>query len=264
MKECQKIQKNLVAFLYGELSEEETERIKRHVEECPHCEKELHNLKRIMEGADCLQEDIQEAMASVDWDSLSSQIIDSALNQRTVRKSIWTRIREVLFQPKLKPVYAGLLIGIFLGSALTFLIFQTPSRKIQGKQIMVPPGFLEKVETEMARRETVDYLQKSEYVLLDLVQRDQPVSHWDDKKGTIQRAQHLLSKKRYLDPQLNKIQIAKAKEICDQIELLLFELTQIKGELDEEEMENIQGYINQKKILLKINLVKNELEKSEV
>ncbi|MBS3818520.1 zf-HC2 domain-containing protein [bacterium] len=264
MKECQKIQKDLVAFLYGELDERETERVQHHIQECSHCEKELHNLKRIMGGADCLQEDIQGAVSSVDWDSLSSQITDSVFDKNTSPESIWTRIGKWLFPPKLKPVYAGLIVGILLGSVLTLLIFRMPPQKVQGKHFMVPPGFLEKVEIEMARRETVDYLQKSEYVILDLVQTDQPVSHWEDKTGTFRRAQNLLSKKRYIDPQLNKIQIAKAKDICDQIELLLFELIQIRGELNEEKMEEIQEYIKQKKILLKINLVKNELEKSEV
>jgi len=58
--------------------------------------------------------------------------------------------------------------------------------------------------------------------------------------------------------------MAKAKAICDQIELLFYELTQISVDLSTEEIKKIQRMIGEKQILLKIKLLKRELKQSEV
>jgi hypothetical protein len=92
----------------------------------------------------------------------------------------------------------------------------------------VSRSFLDRVELEMARRATLDYLEKSQYVLLDFIQGPiQPASEGWRKSLASQKAKDLLMKKKYIDPQLNKFRLAKAKEICDQIEFLFFELAGI-------------------------------------
>jgi hypothetical protein len=58
--------------------------------------------------------------------------------------------------------------------------------------------------------------------------------------------------------------MAKAKEICDQIEFLFFELTQVSGQLSEGDLQNIQNLIEEKQLLLKIKLLKKDLEEREV
>ena len=58
--------------------------------------------------------------------------------------------------------------------------------------------------------------------------------------------------------------MAKAKQICDQIEMLFYELSQMSGGLSELELQRIQKLIQERQLLLKINLVKKELQKSEV
>jgi ribosomal protein S13 len=58
--------------------------------------------------------------------------------------------------------------------------------------------------------------------------------------------------------------MAKAKAICDQIEYLFYELTQISVQLSEEEISKIQKIIEERNLLLKIKLLKRELEQSEV
>jgi hypothetical protein len=115
----------------------------------------------------------------------------------------------------------------------------------------------------MARRETLDYLRKSEYILLDFVQAPAgaPVSPAAFETA---RARELLSRKKYLNAQLEKYQMAKAKAICDQIEMLFLELAQISEDLPQAELENIRSLIRERQLLLKINLVTKELERSEV
>jgi hypothetical protein len=120
------------------------------------------------------------------------------------------------------------------------------------------------VELEMARRETLDYLEKSQYLILDFVQSpSEKITSGESKLASLQ-AKDLLSKKKYLNSQLDKFQMAKAKQILDQIELLFFELAHISEELSDSQIKEIQNMIEEKKLLLKIKLLKKELEESEV
>ena len=54
--------------------------------------------------------------------------------------------------------------------------------------------------------------------------------------------------------------MSKAKAICDQIELLFRELAQVSDELPAAELGRLRGFVEERQLLLKINLVKKELQ----
>jgi len=268
MKECKKHRENLVAFLYGELQKEDRVLLDSHLNACRQCRNELDELKQVIKGADSLNADIEKTMASVEWENLPAQI-SSRINgenlspsRRHWLKGFW----ESLFQPRLKPVYAGLLLGVLLGSLVTLLVIRTPLFKAEEEgRLLISQDSLERVELEMARRVTLDYLRKSQYLLLDFIQfpPERSAEFWKSDLA-LQTAKDLLSKKKYINQQLDKFQMAKAKAICDQIEFLFFELAQISHQLSIEELKRIQNLIKERQILLKINLLKKDLEKNEI
>ncbi|NIO48953.1 MAG: hypothetical protein GTN73_05885 [Candidatus Aminicenantes bacterium] len=268
MMDCKKIKKDLVAFLYGELREDEKKLMEAHLDACNDCRKELHHMKEVIDGADSLQEDIEKAMASVDWEELPSRITETVFAKEASlpRERRLAGISRFFFQPKLRPVYAALLIGVLLGSFITFMVLRSPlPRETGAGEFFVSQDFLERVELEMARRETLDYLEESQYLLLDFIQSpsEKSAEFWQSEFA-FQKARGLLAKKKYISPQLDKFKMAKAKAICDQIEYLFYELTEISVQLSEEEISKIQNVIEEKKLLLKIKLLKKELEQSEV
>jgi len=267
MKECKRIHKDFVAFLYGELQGEKQKHFLSHLRECSNCHRELERLREIKKGADSLNKDIEKVMASVDWETLPSRITEAVFGKEAQeQKETWfTRISRVVFQPKLRPVYAALLVGILLGSLFTFVVFRSPFQKPgRGESLYVPQDFIERVELEMARRETLDYLEKSQYLILDFVEvsSENEVSLWQ-REFASQKAKDLLSKKKYINPQLEKFKMAKAKEICDQIEFLFYELAQVADEVPAWRLEEIHSFIQEKQLLLKIKLLKKELEESK-
>ena len=268
MKECKKYQKNLVAFLYGELQGDEKKRLESHLNTCSLCRSELDRLKEVKNGADSLNPEIENVMASIDWEALQEKISEAAFEEGTsmIRQSWLRSFLQSIFQPKLRPVYAGLFLGILIGAAVFFMIFRTPHLQVvKNGEIIVPQSFLEWAELEMARRNTIDYLERSQYLLLDFVQSslDESAGFWQSNYAS-QKARDLLSKKKYINQQLDKFHMAKAKAICDQIELLFFELAQISEQISMAELKRIQDLIVERQILLKIKIVKKELEKSEV
>lgn len=268
MKDCIKTNRNLVAFLYGELNEFDKNQVEAHLESCQKCKAELLELKEVYEAADLLNVDMEKAIESVDWENFPTRIADGVFDKEPSREKQPRRagLWPFLLQPRFRLVYAGILLGIIVGAVVTFLIFRSPPLQVAvGGKIIVPQGFYDMMELEMARRDTIDYLDRSEYLLLDFVQSslEKSVEFWQSDYAA-QRALDLLSKKKYIDPQLDKIKLAKAKVICDQIELLFFELMQISDELSMEELKKIQRLIQERKLLLKIKLVRKELQKSEV
>ena len=163
-------------------------------------------------------------------------------------------------------MYAGVLIGILIGALATLFIFRLSLVKTTGSGgFLVSPRLLEKAELEIARRETLDYLDRSQYLLLDFVQTppEKGQKFWKSEY-IYQKAKDLLSQKKYINPQLRKFRMAKAKEICDQIELLFYELMQMSDHLSAEELQRIQRLIEKKQLLLKIKLLQKELKESEV
>jgi hypothetical protein len=268
MKDCKTHTKNLVAFLYGELDSYTREQIEKHLQSCECCRDELSSLERIAKEADSLRPDIARAMASIEWETVPEQIAGFVFDghRAPVRRSRFRNFFSALLKPQLKPVYAALLVGLFLGSIVTFLIVRMPfSDRVLREGFFVSLEFLDRVELEMARRETLDYLEKSQFVLLDFVQASPEKSSegWHQSLAS-QRAKDLLTKKKYINPQLDKFRMSKAKEICDQIEELFFELSQLSGRFSEKEMIIIQNLIEDKQLLLKIKLLQRELEESEV
>ena len=265
---CKKINRELVAFLYGELDAEAGERVRSHLDTCSRCQSVLESIQELIRTADFLKEEVEETMASVDWDDLPNRISDGVFDKRSplLRKAPRRKFWENRFSTSLKPVYAALLVGIVLGSLATLIVIRTSlSSGARGESFFVTQEFLDSVELEMARRDTLDYLEKSQYILLDFVQSSPEGTRRAWRRDLVsQVAEELLAKKRYINPQLDKFRMAKAKEICDQIEFLFFELTQLSDQLSEEDLQKIQALIEENQLLLKIKLLKKDLEESEV
>jgi len=247
------------------MSVSDREDIRRHIETCPDCAAEVRTLERLMESADSLGQDMKAALAGIDWDAQAEKIVSAVWNEKVRPQREPRRERIWLFTPRFKPVFAGLLLGIMVGAAAMFIISRSGALKKPPAEAFFASGeFLGRIDQEMARRETLDYLEKSQYVLLELAQTQTERGDCRLTEAAARETRELLSKKKYLNPQLEKARMAKAKAICDQIELLFYELAQVSESLTPAQCRGIQNMIEERNILLKIKLLKKELQESEV
>jgi len=268
MSDCRSIQKDLAAYLSGDLSGDFALSVKEHLAMCPKCNKEFENIKRILDGADSLHDDIRKVMATIDWDALPGRITravfekEESVRPETKARTFW----QAAFQPRWRPVYAGVAAGLVLGVILTLVFFKPGALRTPavGAKYYASNEVIDRVELQMAKRDTLDYLERSEYLILDFIQSSPEKAKLLQKEQAGLKAKDLLSKKRYINQQLDRIEMAKAKEICNQIEFLFLELSQISEELTVDEIEKIQKLVEQKQLLLKIKLLKKEIEESEV
>lgn len=265
MSDCRHAKKNLVAFQSGELERHERERLESHLKVCPACRAELECLQRTLESADALKPEFAEALASIDWEKNPEKIVASIWDKKERPRALPRREKFRFFSPSLRPVLAGLLLGILVGAVAAWLVFRgRPSESRGGASFFASREFLDRVDLEIARRETLDYLEKSQSVLLEFAQSSAADGKFRLDEAAAAKARELLSKKKFLNPQLEKVQMAKAKEICDQIEFLFYELAVVSEGLTEVERQEIQNLIEDRSLLLKIRLLKKELQKSEV
>lgn len=219
-------------------------------------------IERLLKETDAVRAEIRRSAASVDWDALPGLIADRAMavSARDARPAPAPRPSGWLAAFRMKPALAGLAAGLVVGAVGMYLALKAPGVRNGSNDAYFASGeFLDRAELEMARRNTVDYLEKSQYMLLDFFE-----SADEGPAGTAalrsERTRDLLQKKKYLNAQLDRFQMSKAKAICDQIETLFFELSQIDGELAAAEIGRIRGYVEERQLLLKINLVKKELQ----
>ena len=233
-----------------------------HLEMHPESRAETEAIERLLKETEAVRTEIRQAAASVNWDALPAVIADRAMaaGDRAGRRIPASRPWPWLAAFRMKPVFAGLAAGLVVGAAAMYFALRTPGvRGGRDEAYHASVEFLDRAELEMARRNTVDYLEKSQYVLLDVFESagEGPVVPASIRS---ERARDLLQKKQYLNGQLERFQMAKAKAICDQIETLFRELAQIDDELPAAELGRIRGYVEERQLLLKINLVKKELQ----
>jgi hypothetical protein len=219
-------------------------------------------LERLLTETAAVRSEIRRAADSVDWDALPGLIADRAMAD-DIRAAIQAPAPSPLAwlaSFRLKPVLAGLAAGLVVGAAAMYLALKAPGGRAGRDDAYFASGeFLDRAELEMARRNTVDYLEKSQYMLLDVFESAEQGTGVSAALRS-ERARDLLQKKKYLNAQLERFQMAKAKAICDQIEMLFLELAQIDSELPAAELGRIRGFVEERQLLLKINLVKKELQ----
>jgi hypothetical protein len=264
MNKCRREKRDLMAYLGGEMSQRDREDIRDHIETCPACADEVRALEKLLESADSLGRDMKAALAGIDWDAQAEKIVAAVWDEKALPKREPRRERGWLFAARFRPILAGLLLGILVGAAAMFVVSRRDLfEKPPVEAFFASSEFLGRVDQEIARRETLDYLEKSQYVLLELAQTQTESGQCRLTEAAARETRELLSKKKYLNPQLEKARMAKAKAICDQIELLFYELAQVSENLTPVQCRGIQDMIEEKNILLKIKLLKKELQESE-
>ena len=264
MRKCKKYKKDWLAFINGQLELSRIKEMSKHLETCSACQEELERTKKLLSLADGFKEELKQVMGTVDWESLPGAITEKVWAKQEEPVRAGSSGRQVRW--RWQPMTAGLVLGLLLGLALTFLVIKSQKPALitaqQDSRINLPADFVERVDMNLARRDTIDYLERSQYLLLELLQADQG----QESAGFLQpdNIQKLLTEKKYLNARLEDLQLLKAKAICDQIEFLFLELSQLSPGLTAVELEKVRRMIEEKQLLLKINLVKKELQQSEV
>ncbi|MGB4704639.1 MAG: hypothetical protein WBI18_06155 [Candidatus Saccharicenans sp.] len=262
MKACRKYKKDWVAFLSRELPEKKAEEISRHLQECSLCRLRMAKTAQVLDIAGNFREELERVIETVNWENLAETIVSRAVEKN--KKEVQAPAFPAGWKWRWQPLLAGMFLGLILGGLLTLGLINQRKPHLAARQepsVSVPEDLVERVEVAMARKSTIEYLERSQYLLLELLQDGQNPLAEPEKQAVIRQ---VLTEKKYLNFLLDDWRLMKAKNICDQIELLFLELNQLSPELSAAELEKLRKMVEENQLLLKINLVKKELQQSEV
>ena len=270
MKGCGFTRKNLGAFLTGELAPEDRKRVIIHLEQCPSCQRELGVYRQLLQAVDDFSGELRKEEDRLDWELLAQEL-SGQLKTRSHRKRRQTDLKPFFLQRTwpswlARPLWVGLGAGVIIGALAMLVVLRGWLPRAPRKEsFSFSPQMLAQVEKHLAREEVRDYLDKSQLLLLEFLQLPsaQAQRFWQTKMTT-EEIQELLLKKKYLNSQLSDFRLARVKALCDQIEFLIYELIKVSEGLSTEEITQLQRFIQEKQLLLKINLIRKELDESEV
>jgi|Deesub1362B_J571_1020462.scaffolds.fasta_scaffold00001_813 hypothetical protein len=268
MKGCRQTRKNLGAFLTSELTPAERKKIILHLEQCSECRLELKKYQQLLQAVDDFSAELRKEEAEIDWDSFTREVTRAIKSRVENRKfESFPIVTKKRWLPWLtRPLWVGLGAGAVIGALCMLVLLKgwLPQPR-QDAGFNFPPQMLAQVEKHLAREEMRDYLDKSQLLLLEFLQlpSDQAQRFWQTEL-TAEQIQELLLKKKYINSQLTDLRLARVKALCDQIEFLIYELIKVSEGLSAEEVVQLQRFIQEKQLLLKINLIKKELDESEV
>ena len=264
MKKCRYYRQDCLAFLLRELDSDRQQVMSEHLNHCYRCQKELREIKNFIAQTDVLKNELGRTMADIEWDRLQVAITESVFRQKESQSEAGSA--AALKHRRWQPAVAGLLAGLLLGMFFSYFLLRPerwPELASRGNsKVNLPAGFVQKVDLALAQRETIDYLDRSQYLLLELLQAKS--ASQASAFLTQDKVQKLLTEKKYLNNQLEEVKLAKAKMLCDQIEMLFLELIQLSPQMSEAELASLREIIENRQLLLKINLIKRELQTSEV
>jgi hypothetical protein len=271
-KRCKEIGLMLADYASNELLPGEVQALERHVETCPECREEFLLVRRISRETGQLDESCDAVMTSIDWQETAHAISDAVSREGWGTGSRKSRLRwqdlVVSFKWKLAvPMLTGVfLLGIWLG----YIFFHSPLK---------PPGpvrpaadipsetSLARLEKALAKKEVAGYYKQAQFVLTDLLKQcDTEGSFSIRDQVDIQRVRALLNKSSYFKRNLDDPQLMSNKLLLKKIEWLLYEIlmTDTKKENFCRQLQRLQDYIKQERLLLKIRLAEEELSLSEV
>lgn len=255
MSECKSIRDLLVLQLEGELGNEEDRLVAAHLSACPSCRaeaEELIALRGWLSDPELFGPDKSYA-----WQMLPETLAARAKGPRT----LWLPLSYGSAGWAL-----SLAATVVIGFGLIYWAGRVADRTVPSTEIRPPvaasgnAAFLGRIYAAHARAATSEYLAACQDLLVDTL-RAEP--NCDERKydvsAEVTRARDLLHRKRLLDPELGSPEVARAKELCDELEGFLLNLSLSEKCESRDKLLRIEHYVRKQQLLLRIRVLQGEL-----
>jgi hypothetical protein len=251
MNNCESVKDLLVLYAERELPPEQKTEVESHLTTCAACREEAAGIEKIRTWlADPALFAPPEDYA---WQFLPRKLSERARTLPAVKH--WL------------PANLGSL-GWTLSMAATFfvacgLIWLTQRQAPAPVAQVEAPGnqaFLRKIQSAYTREMTSQYLAQCQDLLLNVVRAEKSCEGQKyDVSLEVTRARDLLQHKRMLDPELHAPEVAHAKDLCDELETFLINLSTSEKCESPDRLRGIERFIEKEQLLLRINVLQAEL-----
>ena len=252
--------RGLMAYALKEAPADKQRATAEHLKSCPACSRELAAINGVIQTGADLEFECESIMQTIDWDHTAATISRNARLRSSKRKrdfSIRLSNWKVLV-PVMGAIFA---LGLILGRLI--LDFRGPEPiRLADRQINTTSA--NRLESVMAQREIMGYLKQTQLVILDLMKEAEGQPQFA-VSTTIPRekVRTLLAKNRYFNQHLNETNLLSARNTLRKIEWLLYELISVEGPVTQQQMRDIQLFIERERLLLKIHIIEKELSQRQ-
>ena len=254
---CDRARELFVEELYGDLSPELRNELTGHIASCAACSKEFQALKETLAIMDKRRvPEPREAFEAGPWKRISSELGETKAGTRATGDKAPIPGRKFAGRPAAIPAWAYgiaatilLAVGFYMGKTY----FGAPRPEIV--QQVNPPALLPLPESEdSASARAVAYLQRSKNLLIGLANLDVEHRASLDLKHNQEVSRQLIEQADVLTVSLNKPSQQQVRQLIMDLEVILVQLANIEVKPGVPAIEMMQKGIDQRSILLKINL----------
>ncbi len=223
-------------------------------------------MKDIFNETSQVEDEAQLLMDSIDWDK-NAELITDSIGIKRFKPPTASRgfsLRTLSWKLAVPALTCFFLMGIWLG----YLMFSNaptttvPSDLVPGQDIS-----LARLENTLARKEMAGYFKQSQVLLTDLMRQCDDTGTSGPTDGlNIRRVKTLLNKNHYLSRDITDPQLLSSRKLLKKIEWLLYEMVSMEeGDgTDCNKLQQLQDYIRQERLLLKLRLVGKDINYSEI
>lgn len=279
MTSCDRFRGDLAAHLYGDLDDEQRQTLESHLADCAGCREELRALQRT--SLLLSPEAMFPREREVDWEAFARSTVRRATGYRPAagrRPSpaaagvgFLSWLRLVMRAPGWAAVAAGLLVvvGAAVGTYSVFTLRSPePSPVLVAEAapldapVNLPEAMLTKIEATSAREGTRRYLAESRALLTSLLgtsikcQKD-TVDIRDERARSID----LLRRQRLIADGLESLPLARAKDVCRDLERLLLEIASLNDCAKAEQIQELKRLVESRQILFRLDLVADDMKR---
>jgi hypothetical protein len=250
MIDCASVREWLVLYAERELDPEQTRRVESHLLECRECLQEVEKINSVRNWL--VDPELFAPPEDDRWLSLPSVC---ARSLSPVRMRRFTLVRSPLRWAL--PVAAALFIML----GLAWMARRPGVPEIA--ESMPAPGneaFLGRIQSAATVDSTAQYLGECQDLLVDMLSAEQSCTGKRyDVSFQVQRARDLLRRKRILDSELNTPEVARAKDLCDDLENVLVDLSLSQDCETSDRFRSMEQIIERERLLLRIKVVRSEI-----
>ncbi len=258
MKSCKEINDIIIDYAGGDISAEEMRQAKEHLKVCGRCKKGYRKYVEIFENMESLNRESELLMKKIDWEKNAQDISRGIRLKGTPAEKKFSFTSNMLNWKILAPITtAVLLFGIYLG----YLLFHaSPGEGIFRAESAQQQVSLARLEALLAEKEVSGYFKEAQLVLTDLMRRcDVEGDVFYQDRLNRGRVKLLLSRSKYFTRHLDSPRLLSSRNLLQKIKWLLYEILTLDDAVSCRQLQQIQDYIRQERLLLKIRLIGKDI-----
>jgi len=251
MSECKAVGELLVSRAEGLLDDSVRLRVEAHLAVCETCRAEAAEVDAVVRGLS--DPGLFSPREDMIWAMLPDRLAVRLAGASGRRSWLPVRFGRAAWPATLAAV-------LLLGAGVVRLSRNAAG---PGTAAVAPPGneaFVRRIENAYAREATARYLSGCQQLLVEFVRAEKPCEgDAVDVSQEVVRARALLQQKRLLDAEPDTSRVAQARDLCDDLESFLVDLSLAAGCESQKSIERMGHAIRTQQLLLRISVVQSEI-----